>query len=372
MHFSSPKHPFTLQALLIAAGLFASLCLGACSRTSHITDSLVGPTREGSLAFARGGNGKGHQQPPPAAPALSSPADGAVDVALAPTLAWIAWIASAGATNYRLQVSTGSAFSSTIFDQSGISATSAGVTGLSAGTQYFWRVSATNAGGSSAFSAPFGFTTAPPAVSADPCASLNGLGGSVVSVFASIPQFRVNRLRVEVVGDVTAGTIDALGACVPSPTPAVQFSSGTGIVTLSGSGTPVTTTGGSITFGPLLVPVIIEPGVVLVIDPTGNVLEIIWPGLAGLPPGPPILRLQLASYSTAVQAGVSLDHDTVTVGDVILLRVRVHAPEGATINFPTAVDSLGPVGSLGPVEKSVGPPSATMWRSIKSVISGSA
>ena len=73
-----------------------------------------------------------------------------------------------------------------------------------------------------------------------------------------------------------------------------------------------------------------------------------------------------------VQAGVSLDHDTVTVGDVILLRVRVHAPEGATINFPTAVDSLGPVGSLGPVEKSVGPPSATMWRSIKSVISGSA
>jgi len=38
-----------------------------------------------------------------------------------------------------------------------------------------------------------------------------------------------------------------------------------------------------------------------------NTLEIIWPALAGLPPGPPILRLQLASFSSAVQTGVSLD-----------------------------------------------------------------
>lgn len=49
-----------------------------------------------------------------------------------------------------------------------------------------------------------------------------------------------------------------------------------------------------------------------------------------------------------VQAGAVLDRDTVTVGDVVRLTIRVRAPLGATINFPAAVDSLGPVQSLGP------------------------
>ena len=49
-----------------------------------------------------------------------------------------------------------------------------------------------------------------------------------------------------------------------------------------------------------------------------------------------------------VQAGITLEHDTVTVGDVVRLVVRVRAPLGATINFPAAVDSLGPVQSLEP------------------------
>jgi len=49
-----------------------------------------------------------------------------------------------------------------------------------------------------------------------------------------------------------------------------------------------------------------------------------------------------------VQAGATLERDTVTVGDVFRLAVRVHAPKGATINFPTAVDSLGPVQALEP------------------------
>jgi hypothetical protein len=49
-----------------------------------------------------------------------------------------------------------------------------------------------------------------------------------------------------------------------------------------------------------------------------------------------------------VQAGVTLERDTVTVGDVVNLMVRIHGPRGATINFPAAVDSLGPVQSLEP------------------------
>jgi hypothetical protein len=49
-----------------------------------------------------------------------------------------------------------------------------------------------------------------------------------------------------------------------------------------------------------------------------------------------------------VQAGTTIERDTVTVGDVVKLTVRIRAPHGATINFPTAVDSLGPVQSLAP------------------------
>lgn len=49
-----------------------------------------------------------------------------------------------------------------------------------------------------------------------------------------------------------------------------------------------------------------------------------------------------------VQAGATLDRDSVTVGDVVRLTVRVRAPRNATVNFPAAVDSLGPVQSLEP------------------------
>jgi hypothetical protein len=49
-----------------------------------------------------------------------------------------------------------------------------------------------------------------------------------------------------------------------------------------------------------------------------------------------------------VQAGAVVDRDSVTVGDVVQLVVRVRAPRGATVNFPAAVDSLGPVQSLEP------------------------
>jgi hypothetical protein len=55
-----------------------------------------------------------------------------------------------------------------------------------------------------------------------------------------------------------------------------------------------------------------------------------------------------AATRIPVQAGATLDRDSVTVGDVVRLTVRVRAPLNATINFPAAVDSLGPVQSLEP------------------------
>ena len=99
---------------------------------------------------------------PPAAPTLSTPQNGAVLVSVSPTLSWNA---SVGATSYTLQVSTAADFSALIVNQSGITGTSAPVSGLSNSTVYYWRVSASNVGGSSSYSSAFSFTTiiAPPA-----------------------------------------------------------------------------------------------------------------------------------------------------------------------------------------------------------------
>jgi hypothetical protein len=55
-----------------------------------------------------------------------------------------------------------------------------------------------------------------------------------------------------------------------------------------------------------------------------------------------------ASSTITVQAGAVVDRDTVTVGDVVRLTVRVRAPLGAMINFPTGLDSLAPVQALEP------------------------
>ncbi len=93
---------------------------------------------------------------PPAAPTLVFPSDNAQGVSTTPTLSWNP---SAGATSYRLQVSTSSSFATTVFDDSTLPLPSKQVGPLANSAQYFWRVSVKNAGGSSSFSASRSFTT---------------------------------------------------------------------------------------------------------------------------------------------------------------------------------------------------------------------
>ncbi len=171
----------------------------------------------------------------------------------------------------------------------------------------------------------------PPPV-APPCVSLTGLGGTVVNASASIAQFRATRLRIDVTGDVAAGTINTTGACAASANPAVSYLSGTGNLVVGGSATSVTATGGALTFGPLLFPgLALEPGVVIATDANGNVLEIIWPALAGLPAGPPVLRFQLAHWSSAVQTGAVLD---------ATMQYNAKAPDGSTAAFNVVARGL--------------------------------
>ncbi|MBM2845272.1 MAG: pyrrolo-quinoline quinone [Bacteroidetes bacterium] len=94
--------------------------------------------------------------PPPPAPVLATPANGATGVA---TNATLTWNASTGATSYHLQVSTDPGFATTLVDQSNITTTSSTVTGLATNTLCYWRVSATNGGGTSAYSTAWSFTT---------------------------------------------------------------------------------------------------------------------------------------------------------------------------------------------------------------------
>jgi hypothetical protein len=99
----------------------------------------------------------------PAAPTLSSPSNLAIDQSTTPTLSWNT---VSGASSYHLQVSTSSTFGTTIFDQSGITGTSQGITGLNVSTTYYWRVSTLNTGCESVWSVVWSFTTVPPAPSA--------------------------------------------------------------------------------------------------------------------------------------------------------------------------------------------------------------
>jgi len=92
----------------------------------------------------------------PAAPALSSPADNATDIATDTTFVWAS---SNGATLYQLQISTQSNFATLEVNKSDLSDTTFQAPGLSNSTTQYWRVRAANAGGTSPWSAVWKFTT---------------------------------------------------------------------------------------------------------------------------------------------------------------------------------------------------------------------
>ncbi len=92
----------------------------------------------------------------PNPPSLVSPADHGSEQ---PTSVILRWNTSSGAQSYRLQLSTDSLFSSVIVDNSALTDTVLLVDTLASNTIYYWRVSASNLSGTSAFSGFFSFTT---------------------------------------------------------------------------------------------------------------------------------------------------------------------------------------------------------------------
>lgn len=98
------------------------------------------------------------QDPPPIIPVLTAPTNGAVNVPLTPTLNWND---VPNAQYYRLQVSTSNSFTSNVIDVNGLVNSGYVVQSgaLLNNTVYYWRVNATNTGGTSDWSTVFNFTT---------------------------------------------------------------------------------------------------------------------------------------------------------------------------------------------------------------------
>ncbi len=93
----------------------------------------------------------------PAIPVLLSPADSATHISTEPTLSWSKPAGTTNVDSYQLQVSTVFDFSNLLVDESDIISTSFEVTGLENEATYFWRVNATNVGGTSSWSTVFSF-----------------------------------------------------------------------------------------------------------------------------------------------------------------------------------------------------------------------
>ncbi len=152
----------------------------------------------------------------PAAPSLVSPVSGATNVSLSPI---VIWKSSTNAASYRLQVSLSSAFSSIIFDQSGITSTSQQLSGLNSGAIYHWRVSASNSSGTSGWSTAFRFFTtgttssqipaAPSLVS--PVSGATNVSLSPIVIWKSSTNATSYRLQVSISSDFSSTIFDQSG-----------------------------------------------------------------------------------------------------------------------------------------------------------------
>ena len=141
----------------------------------------------------------GLEEASPAAPAMSSPPDGATNL---PNALALAWHASSGAETYHVQVSGTSAFTTSDIEAPNLTATSLTINGLRLGTTYYWRVRARNPAGFSAWSSPWTFT--PSALAARPASpalqtphdGAEHLPTSIVFVWHAAPHAATYHLQI--------------------------------------------------------------------------------------------------------------------------------------------------------------------------------
>jgi hypothetical protein len=151
----------------------------------------------------------------PVAPAQVSPANAATGVSLTANLSWNA---AGTATSYTLQVATDVNFSSIVLDRPGIATTSSALSGLTNGTVYYWRVSATNVVGTSTWSAIRSFTTVinPPVLSSPANAATNVSRTPTLS-WATAPGATTYNVQFSTSSTFAAGTATVTRTGVAGP-----------------------------------------------------------------------------------------------------------------------------------------------------------
>ncbi len=92
----------------------------------------------------------------PITPLLTLPGDSTINQ---PHSRSFIWSSSPQAVTYQLQISQNANFSSTVYNENSLTDTTAFVTELGFNAKHYWRVRAINAGGNSAYSSVYTFTT---------------------------------------------------------------------------------------------------------------------------------------------------------------------------------------------------------------------
>ncbi|MFZ4590290.1 MAG: dockerin type I domain-containing protein [Ignavibacteria bacterium] len=209
------------------------------------------------------------QDAPPGIPTLLSPINGAVNISLTPTLNWNA-VPNAGF--YRMQVSTDNAFNTTVLDVTGLVnagyAIQPGV--LSNGVQYYWRVNATNTGGTSNWSTVWNFTTilaapAPPNLLL-PVNGAIGVSTQPILDWSDVPGAATYHLQISLNNSFTALALDQSGITVSTYTVGPGILSGTqqyfwrvSSVNVGGEGLWSTVFNFTTTIGAPAAPVLVSP-----------------------------------------------------------------------------------------------------------------
>ena len=150
------------------------------------------------------------------------------------TTATLSWTASNGATSYTIQASVNSDFSTPLIKQTGFSGTSDPITGLTPGATYYWRVSATNAGGTSGWALGSFTTIAPQSVTYDGNGSTGGTAPTDANSYQQGATVTVlgNTGSLVKTGSTFSGWNTAANGSGTSYAGAATFSMGTANVTL--------------------------------------------------------------------------------------------------------------------------------------------